>query len=103
MYVIYYKREEASNPLLIGVCFTKWGSERACKHFHKALQAESENAKTEIYYEEALYYPALKIGYISLKRARAREYRRLKKMEYKENLAINNRRTQQIRLSDLYN
>lgn len=102
MYVIY-KREEASTPLLIGVCFTKWGSERACKHFHKALCKENGDSKAEIYYEEALYYPALKIGYLSLKRARAREYRRLKKMEYKENLAINNRYAQQIRLSDLYN
>lgn len=102
MYVIY-KREEASTPLLIGVCFTKWGSERACKHFYKALQAEGGSAQAEIYYEEALYYPALKIGYLSLKRTRVREYRRLKKMEYKENLAINNRYAQQIRLSDLYN
>ena len=72
------------------------------KHFHDIFQRETGRMEVEVFSEELMYYPTIKIGHALLTRQRKKEYDRLKQLEYKETIAINNRFAQQIRLSELY-
>lgn len=102
MYAIY-KREPCENrPVLIAVCFTKHGSKKACKHFRYMFQHETCRTEVEIFYEELMYYPTVKLGYALLTRQRRKAHERLRRLEYKETIAANNKFAQQIRLSKLY-
>lgn len=102
MYAIYKREPCESRPILVSVCFTKRGSKKACKHFHDVFQRETGRMEVEVFSEELMYYPTIKIGHALLIRQRKKEYDRLKQLEYKETIAINNRFAQQIRLSELY-
>lgn len=103
MYAIYKQEPCESQPILISVCLTKRGSERACKHFRKLFQQETGRKDAKMFSEELMYYPTVKIGYAWLVHKRKKAELRLKKLEYKETIAMNNKFAQQIRLSDLYN
>lgn len=102
MYAIYKQEPCEGQPVLVSVCFTKRGSKKACKHFHDLFQRETGRMEVEVFSEELMYYPTIKIGHALLTHQRKKEYDRLKRMEYKETIAINNRFAQQIRLSELY-
>ena len=102
MYAIYKQEPWEGQPVLVSVCFTKRGSKKACKHFHDIFQRETGRMEVEVFSEELMYYPTIKIGHALLTHQRKKEYNRLKQLEYKETIAINNRFAQQIRLSELY-
>ena len=102
MYAIYKQEPCEGQPVLISVCLTKRGGERACKHFRYLFQRETGRTEVEVFCEELMYYPTVKLGYALLTRQRRKAHERLKRLEYKETVATNNKFAQQIRLSELY-
>ena len=102
MYAIYKREPCEGQPILVSVCFTKHGSKKACKHFHDIFQRETGRTEVDVFCEELMYYPTVKLGYALLTRQRRKAHERLKRLEYKETVAANNKFAQQIRLSELY-
>lgn len=102
MYAIYKREPCESRPILVAVCLTKRGGKKACKHFRHMFQRETCRTEVEVFCEELMYYPTVKLGYALLTHQRKKAHERLKRLEYKETIATNNKFAQQIRLSKLY-
>lgn len=101
MYAIY-KREANEYPILVGVCLTKRGANKARRHFTKLFQHETGRQEVEIKIEDVMYYPVLKFGYNALCRKRVKEQKKLNALRQKECIAANNTFAQECKVADLY-
>lgn len=101
MYAIY-KSEANEHPVLVGVCLTKRGADKACRHFTSMYNKETNGRTAEVTAEEVMYYPLLKKAYTSLCRERDKEQKKLESLRQKECIAANNTFAQECKVANLY-
>lgn len=102
MYAIYKWEPGDVCATLITITLTKRGAKKACAHVGRIFYNETRRPNVEIRYEEVMYFPVIKAGYAALVSKRIREQERLKRLEYKETIAINNKFAQEQRVAALY-
>lgn len=96
MFVIF------KNDVPVGVCRTSWGAKRATAHFRTTYFNENGHLNCDIVAKEVFSYPIVHVAYAFLAFWRAQEYKKLSRIEKKENVWKARKRAQAERFSSLY-
>lgn len=102
MYGIYKQDHNDARPRLMGVCYTKPGAKRACKHFARIYANETGHTFCSVRYDHIDSYWTLRLGYTMLCLVRRMETRKLRRLEYEEREAYKLRVNQEKKLASLY-
>ena len=102
MYGIYKYNHASTTPILVGICHTKFGAKRACRHFFNAYSAANNHAFCEVEFKEVDSYAAICIGYALLQVIRKMEEKKLFKLRQKRNYQERLYDAQAKRVASLY-
>ena len=83
MYIIY--KHDNNNSTTIGICHTKVGAERACRHFFKEYSKVNRRPSCRIDYQQINSYMTIRAGYTVLQMMRKWEEKKLRKLRGKRN------------------
>ena len=83
MYIIY--KHNNNNSTVIGVCHTKVGAERACRHFFKEYSKANGHTSCRVDYQQVDSYMTIRVGYAMLQMVRKWEEKKLHKLRGKRN------------------
>lgn len=102
MYGIYKHDNSTPSPILVGVCHTKIGAKRACRHFFGAYTATNGHTFCRVEFKEVDSYIAIRAGYALLQVVRKMEERKLVKLRQKRNYQEKLYDAQARRVASLY-
>ena len=83
MYIIY--KHDNNNSTMVGVCHTKMGAKRACRHFFTEYSKVNVHTSCRVDYQQIDSYMAIRAGYAVLQMVRKWEEKKLRKLRGKRN------------------
>lgn len=83
MYIIY--KHDNNNSVMVGICHTKAGAKRACRHFFEEYSKVNGHTFCRVDYQQVDSYMTIRAGYALLQMARKWEEKKLRKLRSKRN------------------
>ena len=102
MYGIFRKDSHDPDLRLVGICRTKFGAKRACRHFLNCYARENGNYFCRVEYRKVESYTTMKVGYALLNIVRDIEKKKLSYLEQKYSHQSSRCQAQAQKVASLY-